>query len=111
MAEINSSNSPSPVNSPMDVPLKITENPKFFGYTDIITFWTYVKNNNHYIKMHKIANVEHEEFGFIMPLDSDWDVILNEFFEKGFGFTSTKDYYDILEKYLGFEIIDRVTID
>jgi hypothetical protein len=35
---------------------------------------------------------------------------LSEFFESGFGFTSTKTYHQLLEKYLGYEIIDLVEI-
>ena len=61
--------------------------------------------------MHSIANKTNEQFGFVMPLSSDWDIILNEFFESGFGFTSTKEYHKILEKHLSFEIIERVELD
>ncbi len=98
------------VNFPMAVPIKIAESSKYFGYVDIITFWKYIKENKHYVKMHKSANVN-ESFGFILPKNSDWDLIINEFFESGFGFTATKDYYDILEKYLGFEVLNAVTMD
>jgi len=93
------------------IPTKIKESGKYFGYVDIISFWKYVKNNKHYVKMHTIANKENEEFGFVVPKISDWDVIINEFFESGFGFTSTKAYHKILEKHLSFEIIERVEMD
>lgn len=109
MAE--SSVTPLYVSNPMDIPNKIKESSKYFGYIDIISYWTYVKSSSEYIKMHRIANVEQEKFGFIFPLDSDWTIIFNEFFESGFGFTSTKDYRLILEKHLGYEILNKVEVD
>lgn len=93
------------------IPKKIKESGKYFGYIDVISFWKYLKENNHYIKMHSIANKEDEFFGFVLPKTTDWDLLINEFFESGFGFTSTKEYHKILEKHLSFEIIERVEID
>ena len=58
-----------------------------------------------------IANKTNEYFGFVLPQTSDWDVVINEFFESGFGFTSTKEYHNILEKHLTFEIINKVELD
>lgn len=95
-----------------DIPNKIKESAKYYGYVDVISFWKYLKfNTDHYIKMHSIANKKGEEFGFIMPQTTDWDNVVNEFFESGFGFTSTKEYHTILEKHLSFEIISKVELD
>lgn len=109
----NSKNSRTPVyvESPLSITDKIEESSKYYGYIDIISFWTYVKSNSHYIKMHKVANIENEEFAFIFPKQSDWNLIFNEFFESGFGFTSTKDYHNILARYLGFEVLDKVELE
>lgn len=94
------------------IPLKIKESAKFFGYIDIISFWKYVKKNeDHFIKMHYFANVDGEQFGFAFAKNSDWKYALDEFFESGFGFTTTKKYHAILEEYLGSEIIDKVEIN
>lgn len=93
------------------IPAKIKENSKYFGYVDIISFWKYLKENNHYIKMHSIANKKDEYFGFALSKNSDWIIAINEFFESGFGFTATKEYHHILEKHLGFEIMEKVEID
>ena len=102
---------PEYVDSPMDVAESITSNPKYYGYIDIISYWKFVKTNKIYIKMHKKANNEDERFAFILPPNSDWLIPLNEFFESGFGFTSTKDYHKILERHLGEEIINFVELD
>jgi len=100
------------VSDAIEIPMKIRESAKFYGYVDVISFWMYLKSNtDHYVKMHAIANIENEAFGFVMPKLTDWDAAINEFFEGGFGFTSTKEYHSILEKHLSFEIIEKVELD
>ena len=100
------------VSDAIEIPMKIKESAKYYGYVDVISFWKYLKSNtDHYVKMHAIANKTNEVFGFVMPSLTDWDGAINEFFESGFGFTSTKEYHSILEKHLSFEIIDKVELD
>jgi putative glutamine transport system substrate-binding protein len=100
------------VSDVIEIPMKIKESAKYYGYVDVISFWMYLKSNNgHYIKMHSIANKTEEYFGFVMPKATDWDVAISEFFESGFGFTATKEYHNILEKHLSFEIINKVELD
>jgi hypothetical protein len=45
-----------------------------------------------------------------MPKNSEIQGLITEFFESGFGFTSTKIYREILEKHLGYEVISTVEI-
>lgn len=91
---------------------KLKESSKYYGYVDIITFWSYVKQNKtHFIKMHKSLNQDGEYFSFIFKPESDWDLPFSEFFESGFGFTSTKEYHRILKNYLGEEVIKYVELD
>ena len=61
-------------------------------------------------QIQKVFNEPKEYLGFIMPKNSMHGANINEFFESGFGFTSTKVYHQILEKYLGYEIIESVEI-
>lgn len=91
---------------------KIAANKNTFGYADIVAYWSYLKNNpSKFLKIQKVFNEPKEYLGFIMPKKSIHSVYINEFFESGFGFTSTKVYHQILEKYLGYEIIESVEID
>lgn len=99
------------VENPLEIPQKITENPKLFGYVDIITYWSFIKSSNHFIKIHRIANRDHENLGFIFPKNSEILNLFNEFFETGFGFTATKQYREILEKHLGHEVLTTVEIN
>lgn len=94
-----------------DIAEKIAKNKKTFGYVDLIVFWNYVTKNSGYLKMHRIANMQNEEFGFILPKGSDWKAAFDEFLEGGFGFTATKKYKAILEKYLGYEVIQSVEFE
>ncbi|MBL7931319.1 MAG: transporter substrate-binding domain-containing protein [Bacteroidia bacterium] len=89
----------------------IISNAGQFGYVDIIAYWAFLKKNNgKYIKMQKVFNEPKEYLGFIMPKSSVHSAYINEFFESGFGFTATKMYHQILEKYLGYEIIESVEL-
>jgi len=89
---------------------KINESPRYIGYVDVITFWKYIKTAEKPVKMHKVANSTDEYFGFIFPRGSGWAYEFNEFFESGFGYTSTKEYHKMLEKYLSFEILKSVEL-
>jgi len=99
------------VNDQNAIPRKIAQNARYFGYMDIITYWYYMKESNSYIKFHRFLNRGNEMMGFIMPLENNLESLVNEFFEAGFGFPSTKAYRDILERYLGVEIINTVEVN
>lgn len=90
---------------------KIGNDKKYFGFVDVVAYWSYLKANpNKYLKIQKVFNAPNELFGFIMPKNSRYALYMNEFFESGFGFTATKKYHQILETYLGSEILDGVEI-
>ena len=89
----------------------IVADKKNFGFVDIVAYWSYLKKNpNKFLKIQKAYNAPSEMLGFVMPKNSIYAKYINEFFESGFGFTATKKYHQILEKYLGHEIIDAVEI-
>lgn len=82
-----------------------------FAFLDVLSFWDFMKDSKEFYKIQKFVGSEDEYFGFAFPKDSDWNEPFNEFFEIGFGFTATKEYREILEKYLGYEIIEKVELD
>ncbi len=89
----------------------IAKDGKSYGYVDIVAYWAYLKSHpNKFLKIQKVFNRSDETLGFILPFRSSYLPTVNEFFEKGFGFTSTKMYREVLEKYLGYEIIESVEI-
>lgn len=85
---------------------------KVFGFSDIVAYWSFLKSNpTRFLKIQKSITQPKENLGFIMPKTNLHGVYLNEFFESGFGFTATKTYHQILERYLGYEIIEFVEVD
>lgn len=80
----------------------------YFAVIDLVTFWDYVKNEEEPLKLHRIATGKKEEFGFILPKNCDWSPVLKEFFDAGLGFTASEDYYLILKKHLGKEVLETV---
>ncbi|MCX7744659.1 MAG: transporter substrate-binding domain-containing protein [Flavobacteriales bacterium] len=98
------------VKTPMEVADRIGQQANYIGYIDIVTFWHYLKKSNVFIKIQRAFSVNNEKFGFIMPKNSELHGLITEFFESGFGFTATKNYRDILEKHLGYEVISTVEI-
>ncbi len=100
------------VNKVTDITEKIANDIKTFGYVDVVNFWYYIKNNpTKYLKIQKVFNTNSENFGFIMPKNGLNKNYVSEFFESGFGFTSTKAYHQILEKYLSYEVLQSVEVE
>jgi putative glutamine transport system substrate-binding protein len=89
----------------------LASDPKYVAYMDIIKYRYLTLTSDTYFKIHRSLSKDNEKFGFILPKESDWTVLVNEFMESGFGFTSTKKYHQILEKYLGYEVIRTVEIN
>jgi len=94
-----------------NIPRKILAKPGYCGYVDVITYWNFIKETKGYLKMHRHLSKDHESIGFMIPKSGELEVYLNEFFESGFGFTATKKYREILETYLGYEIISTVEVN
>lgn len=90
---------------------KIAKDGKSYGYVDIVAFWAYIKKNKKtYLKIQKAFNQPYEDLGFVLPFGASHFSSLNEFFENGFGFTSTKIYHEILQKYLGYEVLETLEL-
>ncbi|KAB1065724.1 amino acid ABC transporter substrate-binding protein [Salibacter halophilus] len=96
------------VNQPDEMLPLLTFTNDYYAMVDLLTYWNFVKQNDGDLKLHRIATVDKEEYGFMLPKDSDWSEPFNKFFTEGFGFTASEDYRKILNKYLGDEVIDAV---
>lgn len=88
----------------------LLSDPKYVAYMDIITYRELLKSTDKYFKIHRDLTRRGENFGFILPKNSEWLPLINEFMEGGFGFTATKKYQSILENYLGYELINTVEV-
>jgi ABC-type amino acid transport substrate-binding protein len=89
----------------------IAKTGKAYGYVDIVAYWAFIKKNKKtYLKIQKAFNQPYEFLGFVLPFGASHFSSLNEFYESGFGFTSTKMYHEILERYLGYEVLETLEI-
>ncbi len=92
------------------LPHLLSEDRNYYAMVDLITFWRFVKANNGGLKIHRAATVSQEQYGFILPQESDWYELFDSFFNEGFGFTASEDYENILRKYLGDELVPSVMV-
>jgi ABC-type amino acid transport substrate-binding protein len=79
---------------------KIFTDPTGFSYLDL-AFYIEAVQMKKPIKRHPVGDKASEQFGFIMPLGSDWAPLLDEFFKANGGYQNTKEYKSILIKHLG----------
>lgn len=79
---------------------KVVSDPKGFAYLDI-AFYLEAVQQRKAIKRHPVGDKTAEQFGFIMPLNSDWSPLLEEFFNADGGYINSPGYKSILKKHLG----------
>jgi ABC-type amino acid transport substrate-binding protein len=79
---------------------KVFNDPKGFAYLDL-AFYLEAAQMRKYVKRHPVGDQLAEQFGFVMPMNSDWGPMLDEFFKASGGYTSTSRYREILTKHLG----------
>ncbi len=79
---------------------KVLADPNGFAYLDL-GFYLEAVNLKKSIKRHPIADKAAEQFGFALPLNSDWYPVLEEFFNAGGGYLNSPQYRKILVKHLG----------
>ncbi|WP_333818978.1 substrate-binding periplasmic protein [Ohtaekwangia sp.] len=79
---------------------KLFADPKGYAYLDLAFYLEAVKMKKN-IKRHPVADRAAEQFGFIMPLSSDWSQVLDEFLKANGGYSNSTRYKTILVKHLG----------
>lgn len=79
---------------------KVTTDPNGFAYLDLAFYLEAVQQGKS-VKRHPVGDKAAEQFGFVMPLNSDWFPLLDEFFKANGGYTNTQQYKSILSKHLG----------
>lgn len=83
--------------SSMESMEKMLQDKNGYCYQDLALYLEAMKRDNT-IKRHAIADRGGENFGFIMPLNSDWTPIFNEFMTS---FRKDPQYKQIIVKHLG----------
>jgi len=79
---------------------KVTTDPNSFAYLDLAFYLEAVRQGKS-VKRHPVGDQAAEQFGFVMPLNSDWFPLLDEFFKANGGYANSQQYKGILSKHLG----------
>ncbi|MBX2962529.1 MAG: transporter substrate-binding domain-containing protein [Cyclobacteriaceae bacterium] len=79
---------------------KIFSDPNAFSYLDL-AFYLKAVSERKSVKRHPVGDKAAEQFGFIMPMNSDWAPLLEEFFKADGGYTNSQQYKGILQRHLG----------
>jgi len=79
---------------------KITSGADGFAYLDLAFYLEAVQQRKP-VKRHPVGDKASEQFGFVMPLNSDWLPIIDEFFKADGGYRNSSEYKSILRKHLG----------
>lgn len=86
---------------------KILEEKNAICFQDIALYWDY-KQKGKPIKSIRLNTNTGEELAMILPKDSDWVPVFNEFFAVGSGFKSSPIYRRSLMKHLGSEVVQML---
>jgi putative glutamine transport system substrate-binding protein len=79
---------------------KVFNDPKGFAYLDLAFYLEAVQLKKS-IKRHPVADKAAEQFGIIMPLNSDWAPVFEEFVKSDGDYFNSAKYKSILVKHLG----------
>jgi ABC-type amino acid transport substrate-binding protein len=79
---------------------KVFLDPNGFAYLDL-AFYIEAVQMKKPVKRHAVGDKAAEQFGIVLPLNSDWFPVLEEFFKANGGYTNSKEYKTILIKHLG----------
>jgi ABC-type amino acid transport substrate-binding protein len=90
----------STLTTSQEVLEKVFSDPNSFAYLDLAFYIEAVQMKKN-IKRHPVGDKSSEQFGFIMPMNSDWTPIIEEFFKADGGYLNSKEYRSILIKHLG----------
>lgn len=71
---------------------------KAIGILDF-NYYLEVLQNRYNIKRHPVGDLQDDQFGIIMPKNSDWEPVIKRFFESGF--SESNQYSQIISENLG----------
>ena len=95
------------VNSFKECYEKVNQSADYFTYLDFSSYLSAIEEARN-IKRHPAGDKTGEEFGFIMPKNSDWGPVMNEFFNKNGGFTNSTEYKKIVANSLGNHVVSML---
>jgi len=84
---------------------RVTANDQYFAFIDVYNYWR-AREAGLPVRRHSVADEPSEQFGYILPNESDWTPVITQFFEEGEGYLNTERYREIMETHLGEELTE-----
>ena len=81
---------------------------QYFAYIDLYNYHR-ASNRGVAIKRHNVADESEEQFGYLMPLGTSWDEVVERYFTHDGGLTKSQRYRDIMEAHLGKDLARMLT--
>ncbi len=78
---------------------------RYFAYVDIYNYWRASQADAN-LTRHSVGDESSEQFGVILPLESDWHGLMDEFFNQGEGYIHSERYRELMETHLGRELAE-----
>ena len=79
-------------------------NGEYFTSLDLVKSWPMIKGKN-FIR-HEAGDGKIGNYGIIMPINSDWQPLFDEFFRHGKGYRSSSSYISVIRKHYGQEFVN-----
>ncbi len=84
---------------------RVSAENRYFAYVDIYNYWRAAERGTP-LRRHAAGDESSEQFGVIMPLESDWANVMEEFLDHSGGYIYSSRYRELMEKHLGPELAD-----
>lgn len=84
---------------------RVSSGNRYFAYVDIYNYWR-ASFSGAPLQRHSVGDESSEQFGIIMPLNSDWRHLMERFFEDEGGYLNTDRYRYLMETHLGEELAE-----
>jgi hypothetical protein len=92
-------------NSNDEIINRVSGDSSLFAYIDIYNYWR-ASEQGEPLRRHPAGDDAAEEFGYILPPDSDWTPVIEEFFSLGEGYTRSDEFRQIMTRHLGYELAE-----
>lgn len=86
---------------------KINKDSNYFTYLDFSSYLSAIEDVKN-IKRHSEGDKTGENFGFIMPQNSDWRPVFVEYFNQNGGFTKSNQYKKMVANTLGTHVVSML---
>lgn len=96
------------VNSSQEALDKVASTPNSFTNLDFTYYLNAIQDKKE-VKRHPAGDRSVERFGLLMPMDSDWNGLMKDFFMANGGLTASTEYKQILAQHLGVPAMNMLT--